>query len=83
MAEPQGTGAASDTRPGRRDPQPGSEDRSAAAGAYREGNPGGQNGPRSTAGQHLLTRSYSGRKMAVERVTSNAGSKTPGVDGET
>jgi len=33
--------------------------------------------------QHLLTHSYSGRLMAVHRVTHNDGSKTPGVDGET
>ncbi len=33
--------------------------------------------------QHLLTRSQSGRILAVERVSHNQGSKTPGVDGET
>jgi len=33
--------------------------------------------------QHLLTHSQSGRKLAVERVTHNQGSKTAGVDGET
>jgi retron-type reverse transcriptase len=33
--------------------------------------------------QHLLTHSYSGRQLAVDRVTHNKGSKTPGVDGET
>ncbi|TAK27709.1 MAG: group II intron reverse transcriptase/maturase [Chloroflexota bacterium] len=31
--------------------------------------------------QRLLTHSYSGRAMAVRRVTENQGSKTPGVDG--
>ena len=33
--------------------------------------------------QRLLTHSHSGRVVAVERVTQNAGKKTPGVDGET
>lgn len=32
--------------------------------------------------QHLLTRSYSGKALAVKRVTENRGKKTPGVDGE-
>jgi RNA-directed DNA polymerase len=32
--------------------------------------------------QHLLTCSYSGKVLAVRRVTENAGKKTPGVDGE-
>jgi RNA-directed DNA polymerase len=31
--------------------------------------------------QHLLTHSYSGRVMAVRRVTENSGRRTPGVDG--
>jgi RNA-directed DNA polymerase len=31
--------------------------------------------------QHLLTRSFSGRALAVKRVTENKGKKTPGVDG--
>ena len=31
--------------------------------------------------QHLLTRSYSAKILAVKRVTSNAGKRTPGVDG--
>jgi RNA-directed DNA polymerase len=31
--------------------------------------------------QHLLTHSFSGRCMAVKRVTTNEGRKTPGVDG--
>lgn len=30
--------------------------------------------------QHLLTRSYSAKILAVKRVTSNAGKRTPGVD---
>jgi len=33
--------------------------------------------------QRLLTRSYSGRCLAVRRVTENRGKKTAGVDGET
>jgi RNA-directed DNA polymerase len=31
--------------------------------------------------QHLLTHSFSGKAMAVKRVTSNDGKRTPGVDG--
>jgi RNA-directed DNA polymerase len=31
---------------------------------------------------HLLTHSYSGRAMAILRVTTNQGASTPGVDGE-
>jgi RNA-directed DNA polymerase len=31
--------------------------------------------------QHLLTHSFSGKALAVKRVTDNEGSKTPGVDG--
>lgn len=31
--------------------------------------------------QHLLTRSFSGRALAVKRVTENRGKNTPGVDG--
>jgi RNA-directed DNA polymerase len=33
--------------------------------------------------QYLLTHSYSGKALAVKRVTENQGKKTPGVDGET
>jgi len=33
--------------------------------------------------QYLLTHSHSARALAVERVTQNKGSKTPGVDGAT
>ncbi len=33
--------------------------------------------------QGLLVRSQSARILAVERVTENKGSKTPGVDGQT
>lgn len=33
--------------------------------------------------QRLLTRSYSGKVLAVRRVTENQGSRTPGVDGVT
>jgi RNA-directed DNA polymerase len=32
---------------------------------------------------YLLTHSYSGRALAILRVTENSGAKTPGVDGET
>ena len=32
--------------------------------------------------QRLLTRSFSGKALAVRRVTENQGKKTPGVDGE-
>jgi RNA-directed DNA polymerase len=32
--------------------------------------------------QHLLTRSFSGKALAVRRVTENHGKRTPGVDGE-
>jgi len=31
--------------------------------------------------QHLLTHSFSGRALAVKRVTENRGKRTPGVDG--
>ena len=31
----------------------------------------------------ILTRSFSAKAEAIKRVTSNRGSKTPGVDGET
>ncbi len=31
---------------------------------------------------HLLTNSFSGKVLAIKRVTSNQGSETPGVDGE-
>jgi len=33
--------------------------------------------------QHLLTHSYSGKALAVKRVTENQGKRTPGIDGET
>ena len=33
--------------------------------------------------QHLLTHSFSGKALAVRRVTENHGNRTPGVDGET
>src|SRR5262245_40091365 len=33
--------------------------------------------------QHLLTHSFSGKALAVRRVTGNRGRRTPGVDGET
>jgi len=46
------------------------------AKAVREGRHG-----RVKALQWLLTRSYSGKALAVKRVVSNRGRKTPGVDG--
>src|SRR5258707_11288379 len=33
--------------------------------------------------QHLLTHSFSGKALAVKRVTENQGRKTPGMDGVT
>ena len=33
--------------------------------------------------QHLLTHSFSGKALAVRRVTENQGKRTPGVDGVT
>ena len=33
--------------------------------------------------QRLLTRSYSAKCMAVRKVTSNKGARTPGIDGAT
>ena len=38
---------------------------------------------RVAALQHLLTRSFSGKALAVRRVTGNRGRRTPGVDGKT
>lgn len=32
--------------------------------------------------QHLLTHSFSGKALAVKRVTDNKGKRTPGVDGK-
>ena len=48
------------------------------AKAVREGRWGKVN-----ALQRLLTRSHSGKMLAVKRVTGNSGKKTPGVDGRT
>src|SRR3954447_20821351 len=33
--------------------------------------------------QHLLTHSFSGKALAVRRVTENQGKRTPGIDGVT
>ena len=33
--------------------------------------------------QRILTRSFSGKAVAVRRVTENTGKRTPGVDGKT
>jgi RNA-directed DNA polymerase len=84
MAEPNGTGAASDTPNDLAGENLSPEEKNVRrlqariVKATQEGRMG-----KAKALQHLLTHSYSGRKMAVERVTSNTGSKTPGVDGET
>src|SRR6202790_5132638 len=48
------------------------------AKAVREGRWG-----KAKALQRLLTRSHSGKMLAVKRVTENSGKKTPGVDGRT
>ncbi|MEO8924180.1 MAG: group II intron reverse transcriptase/maturase [Caldimonas sp.] len=48
------------------------------AKAVREGRWG-----KAKALQHLLTRSHSGKMIAVKRVTENSGKRTPGVDGRT
>lgn len=84
MAEPIGTGAASDTQldPAGETLRPEEKNvrrlQARIVKATMEGRMG-----KVRALQHLLTHSHSGREMAVERVTSNAGKKTPGVDGET
>ena len=44
--------------------------------ATREGRQG-----RANALQWLLTHSFSGRALAVKRVTENAGKETSGIDG--
>jgi RNA-directed DNA polymerase len=46
--------------------------------ATQDGKPG-----RVKALQRLLTHSFSGKALAVRRVTENRGKRTPGVDGET
>lgn len=48
------------------------------AKAVREGRWG-----KAQALQRLLTRSHSGKMLAVKRVTENSGKRTPGVDGKT
>jgi hypothetical protein len=48
------------------------------AKAVREGRWG-----KAQALQRLLTRSHSGKMLAVKRVTENSGKRTPGVDGRT
>src|SRR6202162_1217851 len=48
------------------------------AKAVREGRWG-----KAQALQRLLTRSYSGKMLAVKRVTGNRGKRTPGIDGRT
>src|SRR5438309_10498448 len=57
--------------------------RSPTPSAYRAGNEGKANRwGRVRALQRLLTHSYSGKVLAVRRVTENDGKKTPGVDQE-
>lgn len=46
--------------------------------ATKDGKPG-----KAKALQRLLTHSFSGKALAVRRVTENRGKRTPGVDGET
>ena len=46
--------------------------------ATKDGKPG-----KVKALQRLLTHSFSGKALAVRRVTENRGKRTPGVDGET
>jgi RNA-directed DNA polymerase len=84
MAEPQGTGAASDTPtdPAGENLSPEEKNVRRLQARIVKATQAGRMG-KARALQHLLTHSYSGKKLAVERVTSNAGSKTPGVDGET
>jgi RNA-directed DNA polymerase len=47
------------------------------AKAFREGKPG-----KAKALQWILTHSYNAKLLAVKRVTSNQGAKTPGIDGK-
>ena len=51
-----------------------------APGAYREGRSQGR-WNKVKALVYLLTHSFSGRALAILRVVSNSGAKTPGVDG--
>jgi RNA-directed DNA polymerase len=62
-------------QPASRQPQ-----RSPTPSAYRAGDEGKQMGQQAL--QRLLTHSYSGKVLAVRRVTENNGKKTPGVDKE-
>ena len=55
-------------------------DGSSAPGAYREGRREGR-WNKVKALVYLLTHSFSGRALAILRVISNSGAKTPGVDG--
>jgi RNA-directed DNA polymerase len=55
--------------------------RKEAASTHREGNTGGRWG-KVRALQYLLTHSFSGKAIAVRRVTENQGKNTPGVDKE-
>ena len=51
------------------------------SGAYRQATREGRWG-KVRALQRLLTRSHSGKMLAVKRVTENRGKRTPGVDGK-
>ena len=55
-------------------------DRASAPSAYRKGEQAGRWG-KVKALQRLLTHSFSGKALAVKRVTENPGKRTPGMDG--
>jgi RNA-directed DNA polymerase len=57
-----------------------SPQRASAPGAYRESNARISRWGKVKALQRLLTHSYSGKALAVRRVTENNGAATPGVD---
>ena len=61
-------------------PESRQRDRASASGTYRQGNEGWQVAQGLQALQYLLTHSYSGKALAVRRVTENQGKNTPGVD---
>ena len=83
MMEPQGTGAASHESGGtkRRKRTPEEIVSRLQARIVKAQETGRYN--KVKALQFLLTRSQSARVLAVERVTTNDGSKTAGVDGQT
>jgi len=81
--EPKGTGAASRESEGKKRKRRTPEEivRRLQARIVKAQEKG--NNSKVKALQHLLTRSQSARILAVERVTTNDGRKTPGVDGQT